>query len=96
MQGQKVGVAHDYWLGNFNLGIRYWATDGGFLQTSTERNYQIWQDMPYNGNADTITAIPNPGYYFVKWSDGITTPQRTDTNVLATIEIWAIFKKIEQ
>ena len=96
MQGQKVGVAHDYWTGNFNVGIRYWATDGGVLRSDTETGPQIWQDMPYNGNAGTITAIPNSGYYFVKWSDGITTPQRTDTNVLATIEIWAIFKKIKE
>ena len=96
MDGQKVGVTHDYWIGNFNVGIRYWATDGGFLQTSTERNYQIWQGTPYNGTADTITAIPNPGYYFVKWSDGIISPQRTDTNILAEFEIWAIFKKLEE
>lgn len=48
----------------------------------------------YGENATTVTAIPNEGYAFVKWSDGITTAIRRNVNIIAYIRVEAIFKKI--
>ena len=38
-----------------------------------------------------MTAVPNLGYYFVSWSDGVLTASRTDTNVTANISVAANF-----
>ena len=35
--------------------------------------------------------MPNSGYHFVNWSDGITTATRTDTNVTASKSLTANF-----
>ena len=39
-------------------------------------SYQI---IDKGGNASMVTAQPGPGAKFVEWSDGVTTPTRTDT-----------------
>ena len=38
-----------------------------------------------------MTAVPNTGYHFVNWSDGVTTATRTDTNVTANLTVTATF-----
>ena len=38
-----------------------------------------------------VTAIPNEGYNFIKWSDGLKTPSRRDTNVTSNIFVEASF-----
>ncbi|MDX2495605.1 MAG: InlB B-repeat-containing protein, partial [Desulfuromusa sp.] len=40
---------------------------------------------------DAVTAIPVEGYHFVRWSDGLDTPRRTDLNVRAKISVKAEF-----
>ncbi len=40
-----------------------------------------------------VTAVPNAGYHFVSWSDGITTATRTDANVMDHITVTANFEK---
>ena len=40
-----------------------------------------------------MTAVPNTGYSFVSWSDGVTTAARTDTNVTANLTVTANFKR---
>lgn len=39
----------------------------------------------------TVTAVPNQGYEFVKWSDGNTNATRTDSNLTANLSVTAIF-----
>ena len=34
-------------------------------------------DTVYYGHTVTLTAIPNPGYYFTRWNDGVTDSVRT-------------------
>ena len=34
-----------------------------------------------------VTAVPNDGYEFDKWSDGLTTPERRDTNITEDITV---------
>jgi len=49
------------------------------------------QTVYQGNNASPVTAIPNTGYYFVSWSDGVLTAQRTDTNVIGNISVTATF-----
>ena len=44
------------------------------------------QTVNYGADGTTVTAVPNTGYHFVDWSDGVLTPARTDTNVTANIK----------
>jgi hypothetical protein len=36
------------------------------------------QTVSYGGNGSLVTAVPNTGYHFVQWSDGVMTAARTD------------------
>ena len=38
-----------------------------------------------------VTAVPNEGYTFVRWSDGVTTATRTDTDINSDINVTAEF-----
>lgn len=38
-----------------------------------------------------VIAVPDSGYIFVNWSDGVTSASRTDTNVMADINVTANF-----
>lgn len=49
------------------------------------------QVVPYAGSGSPVTAVADPGYYFVKWSDGATTATRTDVNVMANLSVVAEF-----
>jgi lysophospholipase L1-like esterase len=39
----------------------------------------------------TVTAVPASGYVFLKWSDGVTSSTRTDTNFKQNVNVTAIF-----
>jgi autotransporter-associated beta strand protein len=49
------------------------------------------QSVPHGGNAQTVTAVPDSGAIFIQWSDGVTTAQRTDTNVTGPLSLTAQF-----
>ena len=49
------------------------------------------QMVAHGGNGSLVTAVPNTGYHFVSWSDGVLTAARTDTNVTADITVTATF-----
>jgi hypothetical protein len=49
------------------------------------------QTVNYGGSGSLVTAVPNTGYHFVQWSDGVLTAARTDTNVQANISVTATF-----
>jgi len=70
--------------------VSYIATDGGYINGETS------QTVKKGRNAATVTAIPNTGYVFAKWSDNRITPKRTDMNIKSNLDITAIFKKITQ
>ncbi|MBS1416316.1 MAG: hypothetical protein HPY94_04155, partial [Clostridia bacterium] len=52
------------------------------------------QSVEYGGSTTTVTAIPNEGYRFIGWSDGIETATRTDENVKSDITVTAEFEKL--
>lgn len=65
--------------------LTYTADVGGTILGDTE------QVVPAGGNGDQVTAVPDPGYFFVQWSDGWTEDQRQDLNVSNDINVIAKF-----
>jgi photosystem II stability/assembly factor-like uncharacterized protein len=55
--------------------LTYIAGAGGTLTGNTS------QTVNQGNNGTQVTAVPSTGYYFLNWSDGLTTPSRTDLNV---------------
>jgi len=70
---------------NFQYTLTYTAGAGGTITgTST-------QTVSYGLNGTVVTAVPNTGYSFVKWSDNSTANPRTDINVTSNISVTAEF-----
>ena len=81
-----------------------WISQGA-LQTPPVSTYTLTYTVGANGSISgtspqtvnsgssgtTVTAVPNTGYHFVSWSDGLTTAARTDTNVTANVSVSASF-----
>jgi hypothetical protein len=49
------------------------------------------QAVQHGTDGAEVTAVPNSGYQFVNWSDGILTASRTDTNITADLTVTANF-----
>ena len=47
--------------------------------------------MNYGADGTAVTAVPDTGYHFVNWSDGIQTAIRTDTGITSNIVVTANF-----
>ena len=62
-------------------GRRGGTIEGGLLE----------QHIPEGMDGDSVVAVPAPHYHFVKWSDGVTTPERRDLKVSENKTIKAIF-----
>ena len=58
-------------------------------------NGEATQIVVEGEDCSQVTAVPDEGYEFVTWSDGITTPERQDKNVTEDKTITAQFKKKE-
>lgn len=58
-----------------------------------------YQRVTCGNDATSVTAIPNEGYEFVQWSDGVTTAERRDLNVkeprIVTAQFKRVYKKYE-
>ncbi len=52
---------------------------------------QTTQTVPHGGSGTEVEAVPDQGYHFTEWSDGVKTPKRTDTNVTSNITATAFF-----
>ena len=78
------------------ININYAATIGGYLidYKGVRIEGAFNETIGYGSTNYPITAVPEEGYRFVKWSDGILTPQRQDCNVESDIDVTAIFEKI--
>lgn len=69
--------------------LEYLATEGGSISGNTE------QSVESGKNGTEVTAIPDNGYVFDRWSDdNSNNPARTDTNVNSNVIATAIFKKL--
>ncbi len=68
--------------------LNYSAGSGGIIVGSST------QSIIYNGSGSAVSASPNSGYRFVRWSDNSTSNPRTDTAVSQNITVNAIFEQI--
>ena len=80
---------------SFNLNVigatytlSYTAGPGGTIGGAAQ------QTVNQYGSGSAVTAVPNAGYRFVRWSDGLTTATRTDTNVTANKGVSAEFAAV--
>jgi len=55
---------------------------------------KIYQTMIKGGDAQTVKAIPDSGYRFVQWSDGVMTAERTDLEITSNITVSPEFEKM--
>lgn len=71
-----------------NISLTYTASEGGYILGNSSQKV-------YSGNSGTeVTAIPNLGYKFVKWNDGLTETKRTEGNCTKDVSYIAIFEKL--
>jgi len=49
------------------------------------------QKIGHGSSGSKVTAVPDEGYHFVNWSDGVTTASRTDQKVTADLAVTANF-----
>ena len=76
---------------NFNLKIytlAYSAGAGGTISGS------MMQSINAGSSGYQVTAVPNAGYSFTGWSDGILTPARTDASLSGNLNLTASFAPI--
>ena len=66
----------------------YNASTGGTINGLTSSS----QAFNYGGDTTEVTAIPDVGYHFVKWSDNSTDNPRVDTDVITSFEVTAEFE----
>jgi PKD repeat protein len=79
----NVSVTANFAIDTFTLA--YAAGTGGSLTGTTA------QVVNYGEDGTAVTVVPAAGYHFVDWSDGSTANSRTDTNVMADIDVTANF-----
>ncbi len=69
--------------------VTYTAGTGGRIAGMATQTIEKGQ------STSQVTAVPDPGYTFSKWSDGKTTASRTDANVQQNAIYTAVFVKTE-
>lgn len=79
----NISVQANFAKNNYTL--TYIAGTGG---TITGTNPQT---IVHGGNGSSVTASASLGYVFADWSDGLTTPSRTDLNITADKTVTANF-----
>ena len=65
--------------------LRYLSGEHGAVTGDTE------QTIPAGSSGTAVTAVADPGYAFLEWSDGSADNPRTDTDVQADITVTATF-----
>ena len=76
--------------------LHYTASVGGYILAKDGTiSGSVLQEVTEGDNGMRVTAVANTGYEFVRWSDGVTTATRTDSNVTSDITVTAEFRRIE-
>ena len=68
--------------------LTYTASEGGSISGETT------QTVTYGQSGTEVEAVPNEGYQFLRWSDGLATAKRTDSDVQGDMSVTAIFELI--
>jgi uncharacterized repeat protein (TIGR02543 family) len=80
----NITVTANFEINEYTL--TYTAGEGGSIDGNTN------QTVNHGEDGTEVTAIPNTGYHFTSWSDGVLTENRTDTNVQDNITVTANFE----
>ena len=65
---------------------------GGTLSCGSDTGKtSLKYDVTDTTQSFTVTAVPATGYVFSKWSDGVTSATRTDTNFKKNVNVTAVF-----
>ena len=64
---------------------------GGTLSGGDGSGSAVTYQITDPSRSITVTAVPAEGHIFVKWSDGVTSKTRTDTNFKQNLDVTAIF-----
>ena len=75
----------------YQAGYRVDKTGGGTLTCGNESGKSLTVKVTGAAQTVTVTAVPEDGYVFVKWSDGVTKRTRTDTNFDQNVDVTAVF-----
>ena len=70
--------------------VKYIAKKNGTIEGDMEQVVKEGHDATY------VIAIPDDGYVFLSWSDGVKNPYRHDTNVIKNIEVSATFVTVDE
>ncbi|MBP1924411.1 hypothetical protein J2Z76_000264 [Sedimentibacter acidaminivorans] len=80
-------ITNDFEIVVRNPQIDYTAGTGGSITGETS------QTIEPRSSGTEVTAVPDDGYTFSQWSDGVTTASRTDENVTGDITVTAEFSE---
>ena len=76
----------------YQAGYHVDKTGGGTLSSGSDSGKTVLTyDVTSAAQAISVTAVPQDGYVFVKWSDGVTHKTRTDTNFKQNVDVTAVF-----
>ena len=65
---------------------------GGTLSSGSDSGKTaLTYDVTNTAQAVSVTAVPQEGHVFVRWSDGVTQKTRTDTNFKQNVDVTAMF-----
>jgi len=101
----NVGIIKNANVEDITINCRRIYFGGGGGSSSVVNTYNLAYSANTNGtvsgtlsqtvnqgnSGSEVVAVPDTGYHFVSWSDGVLTAARTDTNVTANIAVSASF-----
>jgi uncharacterized repeat protein (TIGR02543 family) len=83
---QDISVTAEFVLREYT--VSYIAGENGHIEGATTQTVQ------YGKKAATVTAVADENYKFLRWSDGATTAERSDTYVTGEISVTATFEEL--
>ena len=76
----------------YQAGYHVDKTGGGTLSSGSDSGKtSLTYDVTSTAQSISVTAVPQDGYVFVRWSDGVTQKTRTDANFKQNLDVTAVF-----
>ena len=75
----------------YQASYRVDKTGGTLSSGSDSGKTSLSYEVTSAAQSISVTAVPQDGYVFVKWSDGVTKRTRTDTNFDQNVDVTAVF-----
>ena len=75
----------------YQASYRVDKTGGTLSSGSDSGKTSLSYEVTSAAQSISVTAVPQDGYVFVKWSDGVTQKTRTDTNFKQNVDVTAVF-----